>query len=69
MGFLHRIADCRINRAMVLQGGAWNYGGAQLTLNLTLISKEILSQTNCKPSTCGTTSSKTSPSRSCACPT
>jgi len=48
MGFLRCISDCRSARAMVLQGGAWSYGGAQLVLNLTLISSEILSQGNCK---------------------
>ena len=48
MGFLRRIAHCRGIRSMVLQGGSWSYGGANLTLNLTLISKEILTQTNCK---------------------
>ena len=48
MGFLRRIADCRLNRSMVLQGGTWKYGGAQLTLNLTVMSTEILSQSNCK---------------------
>jgi leucine-rich repeat protein SHOC2 len=48
MGFLRRIADCRLNRSMVLQGGAWKYGGAELTLNLTIISTEILNQSNCK---------------------
>ena len=48
MGFLRRIADCRLNRTMILQGGAWKYGGAQLTLSLTMIAPEILWQENCK---------------------
>lgn len=48
MGFLRRIADCRLTRSMVLQGGAWRYGGAKLELQLTVLSKEILDQANCK---------------------
>ena len=48
MGFLRRIADCRLHRSMVLQGGSWRCGGSSLTLKLSVISSEILSQGNCK---------------------